>query len=110
MFFTKKLKSDDILSFTSSPRLRTLAAALSPCYLRLGGTDADFLIFDPASTNQIRPPGSARTSHVQLDSCDGWRFCRPKYKTNFTMTGGSSRRFLKTNDVFNMGCAHTKRK
>ena len=29
-----------------SEKVKTLASALTPCYLRVGGTDADFLIFD----------------------------------------------------------------
>ena len=79
---------------SSSQRLHTLAAGLSPAYIRLGGTDADFLIFDP---NQADPHSNShgsldrkwgsKVSHVQLDTCDGWKFCKPKYYTNYTMTG-----------------------
>ncbi|NWJ10891.1 HPSE Heparanase, partial [Crypturellus undulatus] len=35
------------VTFLSNPRLRTLARALSPGFLRFGGTKTDFLIFDP---------------------------------------------------------------
>ncbi|XP_067658912.1 heparanase-like [Haliotis asinina] len=30
-----------------SPKVQTLAKALSPCYLRIGGTPGDFMTFDP---------------------------------------------------------------
>lgn len=38
--------------------MQTLATALFPCYLRIGGTDADFLIFDTNATRsraKIKP-------------------------------------------------------
>ncbi|XP_062430967.1 heparanase [Rhea pennata] len=35
------------ITFLSNPKLRTLARALSPGFLRFGGTKTDFLIFDP---------------------------------------------------------------
>uniref|UniRef100_A0A8D2DM28 Heparanase n=1 Tax=Sciurus vulgaris TaxID=55149 RepID=A0A8D2DM28_SCIVU len=35
------------LTFLGSPKLRTLARGLSPAYLRFGGTQTDFLTFDP---------------------------------------------------------------
>ncbi|XP_053922222.1 heparanase isoform X2 [Cuculus canorus] len=35
------------VALLSNPKLRALAAALSPGFLRFGGTETDFLIFDP---------------------------------------------------------------
>lgn len=73
-----------------SKRLRTLAAALSPCYLRLGGTDADFMVFNPQERvgNHLRLNRNdhMKVHDMQLDTCDGWKYCKPKNTTKFTMT------------------------
>lgn len=45
-------KEDFIFYYTcSSSKVHTLASALSPCYLRVGGTEADFLIFSNDDTS-----------------------------------------------------------
>ena len=49
----------------SSKRVQNLAAALAPAYLRFGGTDAEWLIFDPLASRKKKP------------------------RKNFTMTGGT---------------------
>ncbi|XP_052102579.1 heparanase-like [Mytilus californianus] len=36
----------------SSPKVQVLAKALSPCYLRVGGSSADYLQFDPSSQSE----------------------------------------------------------
>ena len=100
-------RGDSCVCLLSSDRLRALAAGLQPAYLRLGGTDADFLIYDPTPVDdtqhrkpQPHPDNSLgrldqkldgkrnrKWPRVQLDTCDGWSTCRPRHKTNFTMTG-----------------------
>ncbi|CAC5366171.1 HPSE [Mytilus coruscus] len=37
----------------SSPKVQVLAKALSPCYLRVGGSSADYLQFDSSSQSEI---------------------------------------------------------
>ncbi|XP_067658195.1 heparanase-like [Haliotis asinina] len=39
----------------SSPKVQTLAKALSPCYLRIGGTPGDFMTFDPTGHGGTSP-------------------------------------------------------
>ncbi|XP_072020825.1 heparanase-like [Amphiura filiformis] len=53
----------------NSTKLQNLAIALSPAILRLGGTDADFLIFNDTEANK------------EDIGCEG-----PDCRTNFTMT------------------------
>ncbi|XP_048250525.1 heparanase-like isoform X2 [Haliotis rufescens] len=38
-----------------SPKVQTLAKALSPCYLRIGGTPGDFMTFDPTGHGGTSP-------------------------------------------------------
>ena len=81
----------DFVIFHRSARLKTLGSALAPCYVRIGGTAADYLIFDPTltrgpQTNRVTTP-IVKDDDLQLDTCDGWRFCEPKPENNFTMTG-----------------------
>ncbi|XP_046859352.1 heparanase-like [Xenia sp. Carnegie-2017] len=61
----------------SSIKLQTLAKGLSPAYLRIGGTNGDFLLFDPDENSHL----STRTFKENSDqktAYNGW--------TNFTMT------------------------
>ncbi|KAH9514039.1 hypothetical protein Btru_030055 [Bulinus truncatus] len=70
----------------SSEKLMNMAHGLSPAYIRIGGTDADFLIFDPYATE--------KTSHVHYQAAnyrydsgffpEGWL----KDQEQFTLTGG----------------------
>ncbi|XP_052773715.1 heparanase-like isoform X2 [Mya arenaria] len=50
-----------------SPTVQLLALALSPCYLRMGGTDADFLSFQPDNTNHLYGTSLSQSSN-QNDS------------------------------------------
>ncbi|CAI5666036.1 unnamed protein product [Oreochromis niloticus] len=49
----------------SSRRMRTLAAALSPAFLRFGGTRQDFMVFEPHRRQQWEEPQDAAG-----ESCD----------------------------------------
>ena len=60
----------------SSVKLKNLASGLSPAILRLGGTDADFLIFDNTARNM---PGSPAETWYQYNKRD--------HRNNFTMSG-----------------------
>ncbi|TNN56830.1 Heparanase [Liparis tanakae] len=52
------------MSLLSSPKVRTLAKALSPSFLRFGGTRQDFMVFTPQGVRQdSEDPAGA--------SCDG---------------------------------------
>uniref|UniRef100_A0A3P9DAS1 Heparanase n=1 Tax=Maylandia zebra TaxID=106582 RepID=A0A3P9DAS1_9CICH len=53
----------------SSRRMRTLAAALSPAFLRFGGTRQDFMVFEPHRRQQWEEPQDAAGKHDHL-SCD----------------------------------------
>ncbi|XP_040012608.1 heparanase isoform X2 [Xiphias gladius] len=59
-------RSDDpsIINHSSSPRIRTLAKALTPAFLRFGGTRQDFMVFTPQGYHQ---PDSGPTAG---QSCD----------------------------------------
>uniref|UniRef100_A0A3P9DA21 Heparanase n=1 Tax=Maylandia zebra TaxID=106582 RepID=A0A3P9DA21_9CICH len=46
----------------SSRRMRTLAAALSPAFLRFGGTRQDFMVFEPHRRQQWEEPQDAAVS------------------------------------------------
>ena len=55
----------------NSERLRNLAAGLAPAYLRIGGTDEDFLLFSP---NRVSPSDDIRTDWHEIsrdESMDG---------------------------------------
>jgi hypothetical protein len=73
-----------IFLIVRSPVVQIMAAALSPCYLRLGGTAADRLIFaehhvsKPNRTNKIPRDGGACANEGELCS---------KNISNFTMSG-----------------------
>ncbi|XP_075938936.1 heparanase [Anarhichas minor] len=43
---------EKFMSLLSSPKIRTLAKALSPCFLRFGGTRQDFMVFSPQRSHQ----------------------------------------------------------
>ena len=45
---------------TRSKAVQLLASALSPCYLRMGGTDADFLIFKENSSSRTKEQSTDR--------------------------------------------------
>ncbi|BFZ23699.1 hypothetical protein BsWGS_26738 [Bradybaena similaris] len=72
-------------NFTSE-KLQNLAAALAPCDIRLGGTYADFLIFDPHGTNYSE---SKQTQDIyENDDRFYSGFSNPPvHLDNFTMTG-----------------------
>lgn len=59
--------------FSCSPKVKTLAKALSPCYLRVGGTSADFLQFSLKSN-----------PNRQYDQSEIF-FTDRKHLSNFTM-------------------------
>ncbi len=66
-----------------------MAKALSPAYLRIGGTSADLLIFDENGNVT-----SAETENSLIDAangcdCDGYRLSK-KRRTKFTMTGSAN--------------------
>lgn len=50
----------------SSRRMRTLAAALSPAFLRFGGTRQDFMVFEPHRRQQWEEPQDAAGKHDHL--------------------------------------------
>lgn len=60
-----------------SVKIQTLAAGLSPSYLRIGGTDADFVIFNTGR-------------EVNTDE-NIWKFD----PLNFTMSGNKSIKYAK---------------
>lgn len=62
----------------SSPKVQSLAKALSPCYIRVGGTTADFLQFSPNSSYDRH-----RGHHPDYNH--GNTINKVKF-TNFTMT------------------------
>jgi len=66
-----------------SVRLHTLAKALSPAYLRFGGTAADFLIFRQNSSSSVNRDHS--TNCWIPEDCDG--SVMKKNFTNFYMSG-----------------------
>ncbi|XP_072019762.1 heparanase-like [Amphiura filiformis] len=78
----------------NSPKLKTLAKALVPTILRLGGNDADFLIFNATLQrrlpNQTKPsPSMIQTNRTTMKSKrDKARVkkMKAKWETNFTMT------------------------
>nr|KAI8731907.1 heparanase-like isoform X1 [Biomphalaria glabrata] len=53
-----ELKHTEATIDLSSPKLQIMAQALSPTFVRLGGTLANFLIFDPNGTEQVAGLGS----------------------------------------------------
>ncbi|XP_072026930.1 heparanase-like isoform X2 [Amphiura filiformis] len=65
----------------NSDRLKNLARALSPAILRLGGTDADFLIFN---STQGQPTGRARDD--EQGSAEDTRYNKHDFRNNFTMS------------------------
>uniref|UniRef100_A0A7N8WRH5 Heparanase n=1 Tax=Mastacembelus armatus TaxID=205130 RepID=A0A7N8WRH5_9TELE len=50
-----------------SPKLRTLAKALTPAFLRFGGTRQDFMVFSPQKSHQVQPGVSAAQSCEELE-------------------------------------------
>ena len=56
-----------------SEKVQRLAQGLSPCNLRVGGSTADFL--------QFQPPGHKNRKQSYSNTVDMWRL------TNFTMSG-----------------------
>ncbi|CAB4037469.1 heparanase-like isoform X2 [Paramuricea clavata] len=62
----------------SSEKLQNLAKGLAPAYLRIGGTDEDFLLFNPDETYRKNPSHDKRT--------DLQKMSRDHPFTNFTMT------------------------
>ncbi len=67
----------------SDPGVRSMASALAPAYVRLGGTAADLLIFDSGGGGGGGPP----TSHDFEDSCGcDDDFLGRKKRVNFTMS------------------------
>ncbi|XP_069557112.1 heparanase isoform X2 [Brachyistius frenatus] len=54
---------EKFMSLLSSPKMRTLAKALSPAFLRFGGTRQDFMVFNPQKTRQL-------DSGLPAESCD----------------------------------------
>ncbi|XP_029371479.1 heparanase isoform X2 [Echeneis naucrates] len=45
-------EEEKFMKLLSSPKIRTLAGALSPAFLRFGGTRQDFMVFSPQSSLQ----------------------------------------------------------
>lgn len=79
--------------FSSKP-LQTLAKALAPCYLRLGGTSADFLTFDPNGDGTERNDGLTdlqawQDEEYNFDHLEDTiiNFETKKHFKNFTLTG-----------------------
>ncbi|NXA40184.1 HPSE Heparanase, partial [Eudromia elegans] len=56
------------VTFLSNARLRTLARALAPGFLRFGGTKTDFLIFDPSRDSTLEEK-ILRELQVKQDAC-----------------------------------------
>ncbi|CAL1539023.1 unnamed protein product [Lymnaea stagnalis] len=67
----------------SSSKLRNMASALSPANIRIGGTNADFLIFEP-NGDELLPKSS---SFYDSGYFDFKAFKAPEAPQNFTMTG-----------------------
>lgn len=64
-----------------SVKIQTLGAGLSPSYLRIGGTDADFVIF----------------TGMELNTDENiWKFD----PVNFTMSGNKSKKYAKETAIF----------
>ncbi|XP_055865224.1 heparanase-like isoform X1 [Biomphalaria glabrata] len=64
----------------SSQKLQNLAHALSPAYIRIGGTDADFLIFNPNELTEAEN----EMSYKPVSNYTGLK----KDEQEFTLTGG----------------------
>ncbi|GFS06177.1 heparanase [Elysia marginata] len=74
----------------SSKKLQTLAAGLSPTYIRFGGTYADFLHFNPEVAATIGLPASWTPQQRHAEQAfDSGYFEKPfsAADANFTMTG-----------------------
>ena len=73
----------------SSKKLQTIAAALSPTFIRFGGTYADFLHFDPDGVESLLPAQWSQEKRDMEQTFDSGYFDVPFDTTvaNFTMTG-----------------------
>ncbi|KAH9514040.1 hypothetical protein Btru_030058, partial [Bulinus truncatus] len=58
------------LDFNSS-KVQSMARALSPAYVRVGGTEADFLIFNSGTKKTVNPPFSSAVLNDQLFTMTG---------------------------------------
>ncbi len=70
----------NMINFTS-PRTQNLAKALSPAMLRIGGTDQDFLIFEPGGKGSRDDP----SMDVPIVGDPPYYNCYPTEHTNFTL-------------------------
>lgn len=62
------LEQNRFIDLLRSPKLRTLSKALSPAFVRFGGTTQDFLTFIP---HNIHHTTEDRSHHTGVSSCDG---------------------------------------
>ncbi|KAK3798550.1 hypothetical protein RRG08_031563 [Elysia crispata] len=74
----------------SLKKLQNIAAALSPVYIRFGGTYADFLHFDPHGAKSALPSHWTQKKHEREETFDSGFFDLPFdiNDANFTMSGG----------------------
>ncbi|KAJ8393977.1 hypothetical protein AAFF_G00055100, partial [Aldrovandia affinis] len=61
---------EKFMSLLGSPKLRTLAKALTPAFLRFGGTKQDFMIFTPQNNFVNSRDFQKRSSVHQEDMCE----------------------------------------
>lgn len=59
-----------VLFLSRSQKIRTLAGALSPAFVRFGGTRQDFMVFDPVGRQgaTAAPPAGTQSRCAQLQS------------------------------------------
>ena len=57
------------LHLFSSPRVQTLLRGLSPAYLRLGGTSADYVVFSNEPVEVFENSGVSPTLHTYNSKC-----------------------------------------
>ncbi|XP_035524163.1 heparanase [Morone saxatilis] len=68
------------MSLLSSPKIRTLAKALTPAFLRFGGTKQDFMVFSP----QRLRPDSGFTAEQSCDTLELPLWLEKKLKNDWT--------------------------
>ncbi|XP_069139577.1 heparanase-like isoform X2 [Argopecten irradians] len=71
-----------------SKKLQVIAEALSPCYLRMGGNRADFLIFsiNETETNEAQGVMYPDKSYQSMPQLNDFEYGKKRNYTNFTMT------------------------
>lgn len=70
------------------PRLRYLAAQLAPAYLRIGGTDADRVVYDLEGQSTRSPDGSYTLSRARWDAVNQFALALD-FRIIFTLNAGT---------------------